>query len=374
MKKKTLTLLLIFAVTVLATGCGYSLSEKKQMKAYQKQAEKNAVSYMSEKYGLDADVTGTRCEKSDPGPIPDFWPDPTGNVYVTMNDGKKAFTVYISGEEETTDGIDNYQYEEITDAFAQKLYEVTELDAEDVYLCFGTETEVNGKKKGMIVAYFDGNNLAEIFADEDAKFVVSYVEQDVSDIDVDTVQSRCGVENGLFVNYDSMKHYKTIRNLHYNVHGWPIENGIDDNLPYISGYYVMGGDESSYHRCKQTVVDGIILIPEGTMGQLDLVRTDLDEASNWNGYGAVRAKQIAQAYALDTDASVVDVYIPVKLLRVKDSSKVVIGMQYDAEGERCYKILNPNLSDDGVYVHAKVYTRDYSDICFAAFIDQEENK
>lgn len=372
MKKKTLTLLLILAVTALATGCGYSFSEKRAMKAFQKQAGKNAVSYISEKYGLDADVTGTRCEKVDPGPIPDFWPDPTGNVYVTMNDGKKAFTVYISGEEETSDGIDNYQYEEITDAFAQKLYEVTELDAEDVYLCFGTETEVNGKKKGMIATYFDGSNLTEVFADEDAKFVASYVEQDVSDIEVDVVQSRCGVENGLFVNYDSMKHYKTIRNRHYNVHGWPIENGIDANLPYISGYYVMDKDESAYHVCDQLVVDGIILIPQDMPTKIELVRTDLDAESNWNGYGAIDARQIAQAYALDTDASVVDVYIPAKSLGVKDSSKVVIGMQYNAEGERCYKILNPNLSDDGAYIHAKVYTRDYSDICFAPFVDAHD--
>ena len=93
--------------------------------------------------------------------------------------------------------------------------------------------------------------------------------------------------------------------------------------------------------------------------------TELDAESNWNGYGAIDAGQIVQAYALDTDASVVDVYIPAKSLHVKDRSKVVIGMQYDFEGEHHYKILNPKLSDDGVYIHAKVYARDYSDICFA---------
>ena len=77
---------------------------------------------------------------------------------------------------------------------------------------------------------------------------------------------------------------------------------------------------------------------------------------------------INEKYGLDAE----DVYIPVKSLRVKDSSKVVIGMQYDSEGERCYKILNPNLSDDGVYIHTKIYTRDCTDICFAPFVDAHE--
>ncbi len=105
---------------------------------------------------------------------------------------------------------------------------------------------------------------------------------------------------------------------------------------------------------------------------LDAEVTELDAESNWNGYGAIDAGQIVQAYALDTDASVVDVYIPAKSLHVKDRSKVVIGMQYDFEGEHHYKILNPKLSDDGVYIHAKVYARDYSDICFAPFVDAHD--
>lgn len=79
---------------------------------------------------------------------------------------------------------------------------------------------------------------------------------------------------------------------------------------------------------------------------------------------------ISEKYGLD--ASVVDVYIPAKSLHVKDRSKVVIGMQYDFEGEHHYKILNPKLSDDGVYIHAKVYARDYSDICFAPFVDAHD--
>ena len=67
------TILLIFAFTFLI-GCGYTKEEKALMKSYEKNAKKNAENYIEEKYGFQAEITGTKVLKVDPGPVPDFSP------------------------------------------------------------------------------------------------------------------------------------------------------------------------------------------------------------------------------------------------------------------------------------------------------------
>lgn len=57
----------------------------------------------------------------------------TGNVYVTMEYGEKTFLVSISGEQETTKGLDNYQFEEIFSALQEKLYDTTGLPIEEFF-------------------------------------------------------------------------------------------------------------------------------------------------------------------------------------------------------------------------------------------------
>lgn len=70
------------------------------------------------------------CEKYNSGPVPDFFPSPTGNVFIRMNYQGEDFSVFISGERENTEGIDNYQFQEIVTAFSQELDEITGFHAE----------------------------------------------------------------------------------------------------------------------------------------------------------------------------------------------------------------------------------------------------
>ena len=86
MKKRNIVyyLLLIFIMAVL-TGCGYTQEEKAEMKRYEKQGRENAENYIKAKYGIDAKVRELNCEKYNSGPVPDFFPSPTGNVFIRMN-------------------------------------------------------------------------------------------------------------------------------------------------------------------------------------------------------------------------------------------------------------------------------------------------
>ena len=134
MKKRNIVyyLLLILIMAVL-TGCGYTQEEK-------------AENYIKAKYGIDAKVRELNCEKYNSGPVPDFFPSPTGNVFIRMNYQGKDFSVFISGERENTEGIDNYQFQEIVTAFSQELDEITGFHAESVFVSYGEYETVNDEK------------------------------------------------------------------------------------------------------------------------------------------------------------------------------------------------------------------------------------
>lgn len=91
---------------------------------------------------------------------------------------------------------------------------------------------------GMVNTYFDGENLSEVMENESATVVVSYINQDVTTIDLDKVVEQTGITNYLFVDYDSKEHYATITHPYYNIAGKPSDTGIEDNMLYINSYRI----------------------------------------------------------------------------------------------------------------------------------------
>lgn len=192
----------------------------------------------------------------------DFTPVSTGEVFVTMEHEGKNFCVFISGEEETTEGTDNYQYEEISAALQQKLYDITELQIEELHLRYGKLHSMKNNRNGLINTYFNGENLSEVMKESYTDAVVSYINQEIAMIDLAKVVEQTGINSYLFVDYDSKEHYDTIANPWYNIAGSPIENGIGKNMLYINGYLSTSGSDDTYRECKKTVIDDIILITE----------------------------------------------------------------------------------------------------------------
>ena len=60
------------------------------------------------------------------------------------------------GRKMNTDGLDNYQFQEIATAFAQEIYNITGLHAESAYVCYGEYGTVKDEKNGMIHTFYDG--------------------------------------------------------------------------------------------------------------------------------------------------------------------------------------------------------------------------
>lgn len=369
-KRKAVYWILLALIMVTVTGCGYTLEEKREMKRYEKQGRENAKNYIREKYGIDAKITEINCEKYSSSPVPDFFPSPTGNVFVKMKYKGADFLVAISGQKKNTDGLDNYQFQEIATAFAQEMYNITGLHAESAYVCYGEYGTVKDEKNGMIHTFYDGENLAEVLQKESARAVVSYVNQDVEQIPVSQISQKTGVDTILLTDYESREAYQTVRSPYYNLAGWPIENGIENQLYLMNGYRVVGAGEDTYVKCEKKIQDDIILITENPKDQIILEKTSLDSQENWNGNGFIDAKQVASAYAFDTNSEKVYVYFPVEKLDTKEVKEAQLVKQYQYKGETCYDNIISKVTDDGKYIHGIVYTRDETEIKISVFIDK----
>ena len=369
-KRKAVYWILLALIMVTVTGCDYTLEEKREMKRYEKQGRENAKNYIREKYGIDAKITEINCEKYSSSPVPDFFPSPTGNVFVKMKYKGADFFVAISGQKKNTDGLDNYQFQEIATAFAQEMYNITGLHAESAYVCYGEYGTVKDEKNGMIHTFYDGENLAEVLQKESARAVVSYANQDVEQIPVSQISQKTGVDTILLTDYESREAYQTVRCPYYNLAGWPIENGIENQLYRMNGFRVVGAGEDTYVKCEKKIQDDIILITENPKDQIILEKTSLDSQENWNGNGFIDAKQVASAYAFDTNSEKVYVYFPVEKLDTKEVKEAQLVKQYQYKGETCYDNIISKVTDDGKYIHGIVYTRDETEIKISVFIDQ----
>lgn len=369
-KRKAVYWIFLALIMVTVTGCGYTLKEKREMKRYEKQGRENAKNYIREKYGIDAKITEINCEKYSSSPVPDFFPSPTGNVFVKMKYKGADFLVAISGQKKNTDGLDNYQFQEIATAFAQEMYNITGFHAESAYVCYGEYGTVKDEKNGMIHTFYDGENLAEVLQKESARAVVSYANQDVEQIPVSQISQKTGVDTILLTDYESREAYQTVRCPYYNLAGWPIENGIENQLYLMNGYRVVGAGEDTYVKCEKKIQDDIILITENPKDQIILEKTSLDSQENWNGNGFIDAKQVASAYTFDTNSEKVYVYFPVEKLDTKEVKEAQLVKQYQYKGETCYDNIISKVTDDGKYIHGIVYTRDETEIKMSVFIDQ----
>ena len=120
MKKIRLTALLL-SCTILFSACD-SKEQKAENEKNLRQAEKNAIAYIEEKYGFTPEVIESAIERSSGL----FGGTPLTTAMIRMSYNNKDFSVYIDGETENTDGADNYQQDEIISALTEKLSEKAE--------------------------------------------------------------------------------------------------------------------------------------------------------------------------------------------------------------------------------------------------------
>lgn len=187
MNKKNVLICLVTALMMCAClmGCAGKKENEREAAGWRKQAEELAVSHMEEKYGFTPTVVESKSNRSDSViPVSRYIPQ----TVVTMNYKDKTFLVVADGDDTTTENIlDNYQAEELSDAFKDYLCDYLQMPVYDVYLEGGISVTVTGEDFHMeynfFNGYFDGSNLEEILTNNSLRAYVKLV----GDINLDEV-------------------------------------------------------------------------------------------------------------------------------------------------------------------------------------------
>ncbi len=223
MKKGILALLVMSSIVFF--GCGYTKEEQELMDKYEEIGESNAIKYVENKYGFTPKVIETKNTYNEPGIVPDFSPMPNGTVLVTMEYGDKEFEVEITGEEESLDGADNYQKEEILaylNDYVVEHYpmveeaEFYELEQDDYYFS----------------ELLTGDNFKDYV--EDYYVAIKLCDKDVSEFPVAEFGAESNCSEISVLNYRD----KDKMPLLFNSGIWTSSGGpdMDSILPYISQY------------------------------------------------------------------------------------------------------------------------------------------
>ena len=185
--KKNILICLMAGLMMFACmmGCAGKEENEKEAAGWRKQAEKLAVLHVEEKYGFTPTVVESKSNLSDSVvPVSRYIPQ----TVVTMSDEDRTFYVVADGEDTTTENVlDNYQAEELSDAFKDYLSDYLQMPVYDVCLEGGISVTVPGTdfhmEHNFFNKYFDGANLEEILTNNSLR---AYVKM-VGDINLDEV-------------------------------------------------------------------------------------------------------------------------------------------------------------------------------------------
>lgn len=374
-RKKLIWAAAFLLLLCIFTGCGYSFGELEAIQRYRSQGRKNAEAYIEEKYGFKAKVVSAKCEYL-VGDI-DFSPPPSGNVFVTMEYDGHQFLVKIPGDEKTTEGKDNYQYEEICVAMEQALYDITGVPAEDVFLFYGYYwdfADVNVGRNGLISTYFDGKNLLEVLSGEQYKPAVwaVYADRDLADIDMEAVREQLKVDSCQLVNY-SRDYYNLLMEKYAGEYWIAGVTCAENNLPYVKSYWCMDYDEVTYVESYLTEKDGILVYTEHAGDEVSIetevpnknqeLIQNLNKMYGFSGSNIVEGETLLlDTYNLRSDADCVHIYIPVELWAEADMDFREIDWEFWSPAQTIHQ--SWDYTDDRKYIQTTLYLGDHEYVSF----------
>lgn len=369
---KGIAVVLMLCSVFAMSACGYTAEKKALMEQYEKQGKKNALDYIENKYGFQAKVTDVTCQKVDSSPIPDFSPAPSGGVFVDMEYKGKAFRVYVTGEEASAEGYDNYQANSIEQAAKEAAINITG-EIVDLQLCYGRFCELESHKNyGMVNTYFDGSNLREVLVNGDYnRAMISTVGQRLDVIENGMLTDSFG-ENAYYalVDYESREGYDAVAGNSFNLTGTPIAYNVEDYALFIDEYKVFRSDEEEYVDFEVGKYDNFYYcMIEGTYCNFE--KTSISSPSTWNGSGFLNASQIYEAYAVDSDAKSLIIWVPYADIRSKEVDNTRFVTQYYYKEETRYGTgITKKIADDA-YMTTTLYPGRYESLKFSVFTDLE---
>lgn len=347
---------LLLVVMLFLVGCGYSDEDKALMKQYEETAKINAVDYIEAKYGFKADVIKTQVLKVGSGPVPNFFPAPTGYINVTMKYSGKEFIVKINGEEYTDKGCDNYQRDEISEAFKDRLEKDLSIKIEDINLKYMDDCLIEKKFTDFDSFLLDG----------DERNPVSVLIKTLDDISGDIFKNITSTELEMLViscenmtDVDALKNIDYLNNFKYQDNfSNPdfLDNKLYDYSVYMKGYtFKRFYDEPTSRFYEKSVTnDGVVIIYDRNIsGNRPTVNVTNDMAPAWDwskDSGKAKSlptfinpKKVSKDYAVDFAGSDrLQICINKDLTNNNGNAERYIALQYiDENGNEIFDHIAP---------------------------------
>lgn len=317
----------IVCLSLMALCGGYRIIDRivteKEHGAQLEQATANAVQYVRKKYGFEAEVLGADKTYS--------WSygDEIGKMTIKMKHGDREFYVYTSRLAESTEGWDDYQWEEISAAAVNyvneslpggKLVELR-LGSGDTSFVYLMDT------------YFDGENIEEIFKECNGSIEMIYADTDFSETDI---PKRLYDYNIIpeFTSFDTKEHMEEFlqksesRGYHYYNY-----NDYQKYAPYITDHITFDGGETI--RLNVTIQKNdefeYCYFPtqwRSFAKSCDTVRAECQDDGHLlsiyerHGEGYALSKPLSKEYSFDSIFGDVRIYYPLEKLEGYDLKNI----------------------------------------------------
>ncbi len=383
--KKSRSVLIIWMMLILLvfTGC-ISEEERAQAESWRKQAEKNAVVYVQEKYGFEAQVTDSETQAV--GEL--FGKRLTSMTLVTMEHEGKQFRVLCDGEEEfMDDAADNYQKAELVAAVEEEVSAVfgAEPDFFDVSGGKNEYADIHNSEEFFDMyysTYYDGTNLEEVLTEE----ILYCCAEFVGDMDLEQMyeQNKTPLfENeyvhSAFVTYDSRENMEKAE-IHSKV---KMDTAIHNHAIYIKDALFVEQGEASKEKFSIGQCDDFYYMCVGAdTSQYRISEgAELFEADEWNGHGFANAVFATdKAYYLEGDAeNFLYIYVPeekyVQIPTGDFEEKIVVSSRFISENSKAvsYDIWSSRDEIPGYVVFHTAYA-DSDDFSFRFMYDAKESE
>lgn len=285
---------------ILLTGC-VSEEEKQQAAEWRAQAEENAVIYIEDKYGFEAEVIDSETQKVS-GLLSATY---ISQTLVKMEYDGKEFSVIIDGEGEfMDDAADNYQKDEIRDAFAKRVCQFLQVQPDRLRMSMGDNKDAQWNNSDefydhMFHVYYDGDNLEDVIME----YPVVCIAEIVGDTDLDEAYEEN--EDSLFENdhlcmlavtYDSENDMKktSTKDLEY-MEDDDMEDYVYENAMYVKDALLLkyNGEAVPFDISIGQCEDFYYMSVGVDTSEYEIVADeDTIDADMWNGRGSLDATSV----------------------------------------------------------------------------------
>lgn len=332
--KREKIFLVIVIITFFITGC-YSKEEKELAEKYKKQGELNAINYIKEKYNFNPKVKSV-VEESNCNAV---WgcldSSPNGTVIVKFNDNNKDFYVYVTGEYESTEAIDDYQFNEIEDDIINFFRNNIDLNLYDYELQFNS--------RGINEYY---NNDLDSVASYISQIELYYIgENNLNELNLDNIKLK-------FKNYTeqiSLIEFKSIKNCN-DYKQAKIENvGLSSDKMkdiYKRSMLTLHQGQKTFYKYNNisNYDDEIYVYSSQDDNNYEISIAKLSDLSNYKElYSDLNDKELVQvtkAYSIPSSKSFLYIYFPMDSVKAKKSDKIYFAAECNINGEKQYYIEN----------------------------------